>query len=233
MLFRERRSNIIALLLTLALGLFFLAGMIIIKLTRSHGVIEYISLCLAAIAMVYLLAYDLVPEIIENYELKDFWKPIVFILIGIGILKALDKFVPEHDAHDSSKDESLVHIGIMTAVAIFLHNILEGMTVYSVAVREFGAGISLGLGVGLHNIPMGMLIYSSLEKEKGRGKIGIYVLTIFSTFLGGLLMAFLSQYLTEGVLSLFECITVGMVLFILIFELIPSILKGPSKGEGV
>lgn len=208
-----------------------MAGMAIIKITNKHGIIEYISICLAALAMVYLLAYDLIPEIIENFGLAKMWKAILFIVIGIAILKLLDFFVPEHEVHDASNSESLVHIGIMTAVAITLHNILEGMTVLSVATRDLTAGISLGLGVGLHNIPMGMLIYTSLEKETGHKRFGLYFLTTISTFIGGLLMYFLNFYLTEEILSFFECITVGMVLFILIFELVPSILKGPSKGE--
>lgn len=217
--------------MTLLLGLFFLAGFAIIKITSKHGIIEYISICLAALAMIYLLAYDLVPEIIENFELREMWKAILCVVIGIAILKLLDLFVPEHEAHDASNSESLVHIGIMTAVAITLHNILEGMTVLSVATRDLTAGISLGLGVGLHNIPMGMLIFTSLEKEKGHKRFGLYFLTTISTFIGGLLMHFLSFHLTEEVLRLFECITVGMVLFILVFELVPSILKGPTKGE--
>lgn len=208
-----------------------MAGMAIIKITNKHGIIEYISICLAALAMVYLLAYDLIPEIVENFGLAKMWKAILFIVIGIAILKLLDFFVPEHEAHDASNSESLVHIGIMTAVAITLHNILEGMTVLSVATRDLTAGISLGLGVGLHNIPMGMLIYTSLEKEIGHKRFGLYFLTTISTFIGGLLMYFLNFYLTEEILSFFECITVGMVLFILIFELVPSILKGPTKGE--
>ena len=54
----------------------------------------------------------------------------------------------------------------MSSVAIILHNIIEGMAVYSMAAESLNVGVMIAFGVGLHNIPMGMIIYSTLVKEK-------------------------------------------------------------------
>lgn len=221
---------IMALLLTFILGLFFVAGIIIIRLSKSQ-LVEHISISLALGAMLALLCFDLLPEIIEVYgNSSNWWKATLLVLLGVVILKALDTFVPEHEAHDEHSDESMAHIGTMSAVAISLHNILEGMTVYNIAKLDFSAGLSLGVGVGLHNIPMGMLIYATLSHEKSVKKYGIIIMSVVSTFIGGCLMAGLSPFLSETILAAFVCITVGMVLFIVLFEIIPSLIRDPRKG---
>lgn len=216
------------LVITLLLGAFFLIGIIIVKISDKHSLVEQVSVAIAAGAMGALLGFDLIPEMVESYDAESFWQPIVFAAIGFFVLKLLDTFVPEHESHDTGKEESLVHIGIMSALAITIHNVLEGMSVYSVADRDIMAGISLGLGVGLHNIPMGMLIFATLKHQHNGKKYALITLSVISTFIGGLLMFALSPYLMEEVLTAVICITTGMVIYILVMELIPSIIKNPK-----
>lgn len=221
-----------ALLITFLLGLFFVVGIVVIRLVNRQ-IVEHISISLAAGALIAMAVFDLIPEVIEGASEAGIIRQVVFVLLGILILKVLDTFVPEHDSHDETNDDSMIHIGVMSAVAITLHNIIEGMTVFNIAGRDILAGASLGVGVGLHNIPMGMLIYATLKRERGIKKYGLLGVTVVSTFIGGLLMMALSPFLTEAVLASFVCITLGMVIFIVLFELIPSILHSSKKITSV
>lgn len=231
------------LLITFLLGLFFIVGIVIVKLSHGHAYAENISISVATGALIALSVFDLIPEIIESYEgIAIIWG-IIFTLLGLFILKVIDGFIPDHHTHhhhhdhehddlgslSTTPDKELIHIGIMSGLALILHNILEGGTVYNIASISISSGISLGVGVGLHNIPLGMLIYATLKNEKPLQKYLILSLSVISTFIGGLLMFVASPFLTESILSAFTCITLGMVLYIVIFELIPSIIEGNKK----
>ena len=211
------------LIMTLLLGFAVLAGMLIIKRSKNHERIESLSVALAFGAMLGIALFDLGPEMAETWSPRELWIPGLLILLGIGLLVLLDRFIPDHDEGGSGGEENMVHIGIMSAMAIILHNILEGMTVCSVALSSLVSGISLCVGVALHNIPMGMLIYTTLRREHGIKKYGILLLACGSTFAGGLLMALLHGLIAQRVLEGLVAIALGMVLYILIFELLPSV----------
>ncbi len=221
------------LLVTFILGIFILIGVLIIRLTRNSKIIEQLSISIALGTMSSLIILDLIPEILEVFKIDNIFLVISFILLGIIILKLLDMFIPEHDyehglSHDCSH-ENLVHIGIISTLAIVLHNIIEGMAVYSMITENVRMGALVAIGVGLHNIPMGMIIYSTLEKEKNVKKMALLTASIFSTFIGGVLMSLISSLLNEFVIGLLICITLGMLIYITLFELIPHILHNKNK----
>lgn len=90
-------------------------------------------------------------------------------------------------------------------------------------------GFLVALGVGLHNIPMGMIISSTLENENKKKKIVILLLVTLSTFFGGILMMLVSNILSELLIGSLICITLGMLIYIMLFELIPHLLHSKNK----
>lgn len=218
-----------ALLVVFCLSMVFIGGMLSAKLaSRKAHVQSFISsISLGAMAGVAFL--DLIPEIIEETEGLEIVYVLILVALGVLVLKVLDRFVPEHEGSEESEEGNLVHIGIMSAVAIMLHNIVEGMTVYSVASQSIRSGVTLAIGVALHNIPMGALIYSTLKSEK-RGKRNIILLlSSFSTFFGGLLMAALSSILSSSFFMVLMSLALGMVLYILFWELLPSAIHSKDR----
>ena len=156
------------LLITFILGLFFLIGVLLVCFQKNTKVIELYSISIALGTMTALVLFDLVPEMLEHMEGISFIWILLLILLGIGILKGLDHFVPDHDDHEAPhkcSEENLIHIGIVSLVAIVLHNIIEGMAVYSLTIESVKMGVLVALGVGLHNIPMGMVIATTMEHE--------------------------------------------------------------------
>ena len=215
----------IALLNTLVLGLFILIGSLIsIYFKKNKHIIDF-SIGLAFGVITMLLVTDIIPEIIEALSVSKIYIFIIFTALGFILLELLDKSIPDHN--ESGKD-NLTHIGIISAIALGIHNIIEGMAVYSTVLVDASLGKMLLLGVGCHNLPLGIVIGSTLfTSNKNKYKSILLILLIsLTTFIGGLIMYFLNlntiNPLVQGILL---SITLGMLIFIDIDELIPRIKR--------
>ena len=124
----------LGLLTTLLLGLFIIIGALIAFLVKKKQKVVDFSIGLAFGVIVSLIITDLLPEIIENLGVRYLYLFLLFTVIGFIALKLLDNFIPDHEEDRMSSKElkdNLVHIGIVTSLALVLHNIIEGMAVYS------------------------------------------------------------------------------------------------------
>ena len=221
--------KIYALLFTFLSGILITIGFIMAKISKKKKTFTQLAISMAFGVIIMLSFFEILKEAIEI--LKEETGSIYFIwilgftLIGVVFLKILDIFIPDHEAKNES--ENLYHIGVVSCIAVLLHNILEGMTIYTTTTTDFKMGLLMVIGVGLHNIPMGMVIYSTLSKtKKTRHKKLIYLLLVtFSTLLGGFLMSLASKYITDLFIGLLLCITLGMLFYIAVFELLHEILE--------
>ena len=229
--------EVIGLLITFILGLFILVGAVLaIALGNTKKIIQY-SLGLALGVIVALIVTDLIPEIIENIKISKIYLAFIGMVSGYILLSLLDKFIPDHDddKHHTKKEtqDNLIHIGIITSVALIIHNIIEGMAVYSSAITANATlVVGMTLGVGFHNLPLGMVIASSIyQTNKSKIKTIISVSTVsISTFIGGLIVYLFHIKNVEGiVLGILLSVTLGMLLFIVINELIPRIKQIKEK----
>ena len=153
------------LFITLVLGIFVVLGSLITFASKNNDRFVDFSISLAFAVMIMLMLVDLIPEVKEIFISEfGFGKGVFLALIGIVggiiILKILDVFIPEHDG---KKKEELNHIGLISSIALVLHNIIEGMAVFSTVNNSIKTGILVSLGIGLHNIPMGLVIASTLN----------------------------------------------------------------------
>lgn len=220
-----------ALIVTLGLAFAFFIGILLGKFGHEER-IERISVSLSFGALVGVVLLDMLPEIIESIDsTKAFLFFFFFILLGFILLLILDKFVPEHEGSEKSAEGNMIHIGIMATSAIVIHNIVEGMSVYSLSSVVLKGGIILALGVALHNIPLGMLIYSTVKNEEKRKKHLVIILSSFSTFIGGLIMASLSRFISPIFVEALTSTALGMVLYILSMELLPSFRHFENKKK--
>ena len=130
--------NFTGLLLTLFVGCFILVGYLFASKFKDNKRFTDFSISLAFGVIIALILFELFPETYEvlNNEIgsvRTIICIIILTLIGIFILKILDSFIPhhEHEAHhshnhkdDKCHNEHLNHIGIMSSLAIILHNII-------------------------------------------------------------------------------------------------------------
>lgn len=225
------------LFITFILGVFLLAGAVIARSVKDTELIEELSISIGFGAMLALGIMEILPEALESLEGSSMLTLPVCLLIGIALLKLLDHFVPEHDHahgfdHDCS-EENVVHIGVVSSVAVILHNIIEGMAVYSMAQDSVRVGLLIALGVGLHNIPMGMVIYTTLQKEKRTPKLILLGLTTLSTFFGGVAMKLSWGRISEYSIGVLMSLALGMLVYIVFLELLPHMLHGKNKKRSL
>ena len=230
--------KLMGLLLALISGLFFLVGLIIANKTKNKEKLSYFAISLAFIVMLNLIIFDLIPEVLEIFN-SQLLTAVILILLGMGILKLLDLFIPDHH-HDHKDDEKnhhehnshVYHIGVVTLISLLLHNIIEGIAIYGLATNNFNSGLFMCLGVSLHNIPLGIEIAVSLAKldnKKWYNRILITVLSLSSLF--GALLASLFGSISELFLGVVTCLTLGMLIYIALFELLPEIYNNHKHKE--
>lgn len=221
-----------ALLTNLVAGLFFLIGSVLTIFEKKRkGMVEF-SIGLSFSVMVLLLAFDIVPEILELLEESGTIFMYVFIVIGIILLKLVDILVPHHN-HDEeihTHHRHLSHIGIISALALIIHNVIEGIGIYNIANYDFKAGMLMAIGVGLHNIPFGIEITATLMETKKSKKYTIFAIALLtlSTLLGGIIMMIFKS-ISDFVLGSLMSLTVGMIIYLVIFELLIEL--GASKNR--
>ena len=210
--------NFFGLILTLIVGLFILLGSLLATKFSNNKRFTDFSISLAFGVVFALILFELLPEVYEVLSIdlslfKTILCIIILSLIGIFILKILDSFIPhhEHEVHhnhthknDNCHNEHLKHIGLISASAIIVHNIIEGMSLYLVSSASIISGLFMCIGIGLHNIPMGLVISSTLYKSNYSKKniIRISLLVSLSTFVGGIIMLFIGEvpHIIEGIL---------------------------------
>ena len=220
-----------AFLITLLAGFFFLIGAVIAKLGHNKkGLIDF-SLGMAFSVMLILLVFDLLPEIKELTNNKGSIFIIILIFSGIVLLKLIDMLIPHHSHEDEVKkhhhEKHLEHIGVITTVALIIHNIIEGMGIYGLSLANPKMGLVMAIGVGLHNVPFGMEIYTTLEESKKNSWLGIILLTL-STVVSAAIMVLIggvSDIVLAGLIS----ITIGMIIYLLLFELAPELFEIKNK----
>ncbi len=225
-------------ILTLIAGLFFLLGGLISKKFKNKESLNTFSVSLAFVIIITLIVSDLIPEILELLEeyklLTRIILIILFVILGILVLKILDLFIPDHhhEHHDNEKNKKehishVKHIGTITVISLILHNLLEGFAIFGMTLNSFKLGLMICVSVALHNIPLGTHIFSSLDFKKN--KVLITVLT-FSSFIGGLIFLLVGE-ISNIVLAVITCITLGMLLYIGLLELLPEMITHRKEKE--
>lgn len=225
-----------ALVLTFLVGICFLIGIIIPKFYKNKEKLILFTTGLTFIIMLYLICFDLIPEIIELldpfHNIKYSILILIFGLLGLFLLKILDFFIPEHH-HEHHKEEKnieehnqhIFHIGLVTSIALILHNLLEGTSIYIAGIHELKLGILMSISVGCHNIPLGMEIAASMDIQEKNKKTKwiVYTCLILSSFLGAFLLFLFNKELNILIEGILLSLTFGMLIYLCIFELIPEI----------
>lgn len=207
-----------AMLITLLSGLSFLIGYIITKFIKNEKKLIIFSVGFSFIIIIGLVFFDLLPECIELVKPK--WTIIGFAAAGLLILKLLDLFVPNHD-HSSKHNDHMEHIGLISAIALVLHNAIEGTAIYSTALADTKMGLLMALAVSFHNIPLGIQI-SSLVKNK-KEKFILLLILVLSSIIGVAIINIFNVTFSDGVLGILISITLGMLIYISMFELLCEI----------
>ncbi len=220
-------NEIIALIITLVSGLTLgFSCIVLFKFEKNKHLLNFV-LTLEFTIIIFLLFNELIPEALKyigKYKIEPFHYIVIlaFALAGFYFIKILDKIIPHHYIHNH---EDFFHIGVMSAIALISHNIIEGLHIYDKTLDNIYEGITFGLQVSLVNIAIGVVIALALnEKYKDHKKTTIITTIVgCSTIIGSLILFISKSILTTYNSGLLISVTIGMLVYILLFELTPRL----------
>ncbi|CAM9523184.1 unnamed protein product [Laminaria digitata] len=125
-------------------------------------------------------------------------------------------------------DQKLVRMGVMTAVAIGIHNFPEGLATFVAALSDPSVGLALAVAIAIHNIPEGLCVAIPVYYATGnRWKaFGWALLSGISEPIGaGLGWLILKDIMSELVYGLLFGVVAGMMVNITLHELIPTAVR--------
>ena len=230
-------NSFLSLLLCLIVGLFSLIGTFIALKVKNKDALLDFSIALAISVLITLAFLDILPECYELISNKlsinyTFITIFVGALGGIIILTLLDKLVPHHDSGHEQKNHVLEHIAIITTLAIGIHNLIEGMALYSAFLITFKTGLIFSIGIACHNVALGLTITTELQESTKSMKqiIGFMVLLGIATLIGGIIMMLFNIMVESNLfLGIIMSITLGMIVYLVFFELFSLFLKSKNK----
>ena len=215
-----------AIIITLLSGISFLIGYLITKFIKDEKKLVTFSVGFSFTIILGLVFFDLLPECLELLENKALI--ILCIIVGIAVLKLLDIFIPNHE-HGTNKKSHMEHIGLISALALFLHNIIEGTAIYTTSINNLSLGFFTALGVSFHNIPLGIQV-SSLVRNK-KEKVFLLSSLVFSSVIGIILIKLFNITLNNTVTGVLISLTLGMLIYISMFELLCEVKEHIKKRE--
>lgn len=220
-------SNFISFFLTSIAGLSTLLGAFIIFFSKKKSDSIIIgSLGFASGVMILVSFTDLIPnsfKLFNNVYSIIFSILLLLFAINIGIIlsKCINKFIPENN-------NNLYRVGILSMIAIVLHNIPEGMATYITNSTNITLGLSLTIAIAAHNIPEGISIAVPIFYSTGsKYKAFLYTFISGISELIGAIIAylFLAPFINDTLMAFLYSIIAGIMIYLSITELLKTSLS--------
>ncbi|ERJ12059.1 zinc transporter ZupT [Haloplasma contractile] len=205
-----------------------------IALGFSAGVMIYVSM-----VEIFVKADDaLTAELGDNGS----WITVAAFFGGMLLIAIIDKFVPssenpheirrvedlESDQPEGTKtiDKSkLARMGMLTALAIGIHNFPEGLATFTSALKDPSLGIAIAVAIAIHNIPEGLAVSVPIYYATGdRMKAFFYsFLSGLSEPIGALIgFLILMPFFNDFIYGILFASVAGIMVFISLDELLPT-----------
>lgn len=230
-------NTLLAFLLTFIAGFSTMIGVLVIYIKKkNHNKIITASLSFAAGVMLCVSVTDLIPEsiILLSNSLSKITTLVIAILsllLGIIISMLIDYYLPDKPLQNTN-NKSLFKVGIISMIAIILHNLPEGIATFVATSSDIKLGLSLTLAIAMHNIPEGISISVPIYYSTGSKKKAILytLISALSEPLGAFLaFIFLKDFINDTILGILFSLIAGIMIQISLCELLPTAFKYNNK----
>lgn len=249
------KNETLALSLTVVVGLSMgLGGLLSFFINNLNKKFLAITLSFAAGIMIYVSFMEMLPEgmhLIEDYigEVGNLIA-LGWFFGGMFMTAILEKIVHmfageyhdhnhgEHSHHKHNHNHShekhehngehLSKLGVLSAIAIAIHNIPEGLALFTAGLKDISLALPIAAAVVIHNIPLSVAISVPLYYSTGsRKKAFIYTLLVgLCQPVGAVLgYAVLARVFNDLVVGTLFSIVAGIMVFVALDELLPSSQK--------
>ncbi|MDD3405433.1 MAG: zinc transporter ZupT [Sphingobacteriia bacterium] len=153
---------------------------------------------------------------------------------GMLLIGLIDRLVPSFEnphevrsVEDMDKPNSshLMRMGILTALAIAIHNFPEGIATFMGSVGNTTLGIAIAVAIAIHNIPEGIAVSVPIYYATGNKKKAFWwsFCSGFAEPLGGILAYLvLMPFLSSTLMGATFAIVAGIMVFISFDEMLPA-----------
>ena len=237
----EEHNILIPLLLTLGAGLATGIGSAIAFFAkRTNKRLLSFSLGLSGGVMIYVSFVELFQQ--ANTTLSAEWGAHTGVIVtvasffaGILLIGVIDRLVPSienpHEAHRVEEmdhqphNPRLMRMGVMTALAIGIHNFPEGIATFTSAVDNMALGVAIAVAIAIHNIPEGIAVSIPIYYATGdrRKAFRLSLLSGLAEPVGAVLAYLvLTPFMTPTLMGCILAGVAGIMVFISIDELLPA-----------
>lgn len=240
-----------ALLLTVIAGLATgLGGLAVFLTNRTNGSFLALSLGFSAGVMLYVSFVEILAEASDLLSAawgpgRGTWGMVGGFFAGIAVIAVIDRLVPhqanphefayqpgdaEADAAFAAPaaDSRLLRTGMLTALAIAIHNFPEGFATFAAALGDPSVAVAITVAIALHNIPEGIAVAVPVFQATGsRARaIGLSFLSGLSEPLGAVIgFLLLRPFLTDALFGASLAAVAGIMVFISLDKLLPTAEK--------
>ena len=160
---------------------------------------------------------------------------------GMLAIALIDKLVPDFEnPHETRRVEdirgdeppewmmkknSLLRVGLFTALAVGIHNFPEGFATFMATVKDPNIGLGIAIAVAIHNIPEGIAVSMPVYyASESRPKAFLYsFLSGLSEPVGALIgYLILSRFLTDVMFGIVFAAVAGIMVYISFDQLLPT-----------
>lgn len=194
---------------------------------KKDRVREVISVSLSfAFGVMSLISFKELLPVPIKYFIKNL--NIGVALLIIFLIPVLAFMILKISKINIKKGSNLYKIGILNMLILFLHNLPEGIAVFTSSVASQKLGLKIALSIGAHNLPEGICIavpiyYSTGDRRKA----------FFYTFLSGvaepigaiITWLFLKPFISICFLNVTLYFVGCLMLTIAILEILPEVLS--------
>lgn len=244
-------KEILSLGLTTIVGLTMGLGSLLSYLVKKTNK-EFLSLSLSFSAgiMIYTAFMAILPEGIHLLE-DGLGEPGYYIALaaffgGMFLTALVEKIVHKFGGHyhhhhgeghhEHEHNHHTSNLGILSAIAIAIHNLPEGLAIYTTGLKDISLAIPIAIGVILHNIPLSIAITMPIFYATGSRKRGfLYSLIVglcqpLGAVIGHLV---LSNFLNDTLNGILFSIVGGIMIFISLDELLPISRQDDDHHLGI
>lgn len=191
------------------------------------------SLGFSAGVMVYISMVELLPEGVGSLDGEgmrgQLWGTVAFFA-GIAVIALIDRFVPEdinpHEDHSGAK--AMGNVGVVTGLAIAVHNFPEGFASFISALEDPSLGLPIAVAIAIHNIPEGVAVAVPLREATGSKwkAAGWATLSGLAEPLGAVIgFLVLRPFLGPETLGIAYAAIAGVMVFVSMDKLLPTAMK--------
>ena len=211
-----------------------LGGLIVALQRRPSERFLAASLGFSAGVMLYISLVELLPEGVDGLEeagvaAAGVWGPLAFFG-GVLLIAVIDRFVPDEiNPHEEPSPVAgsarMRKVGVMTAMAIAIHNFPEGFATFFVALQDMALALPLAVAIAIHNVPEGIAVAVPLREATGKKwrAAGWAALSGLAEPLGAIIgYLFLQPFLGPAALGVTFAAIAGIMVFVSLDNLLPT-----------